>query len=196
LRRQVDVRSFFLGLDDIHIALAIRQRHVGHVRQKTAQNNVYVWQGFQCSQVRFLAHPFVGVAGTRIHQRGEVIDSLDLVEREQDTAKGGKIQPLVRCAFDCAVIEVESVNVNVSEHGLTLKTETAVRRSRAGFANYYRGVASIIVKCAEMSSGLLEARPASRQDWLMRLREHKSRWFEILFYPSDKPCKGCGLSLT
>jgi hypothetical protein len=36
--------------------------------------------------------------------------------RQKDTAKLGKIQPLVRRAFDRAVVKVETVNVDVGDH--------------------------------------------------------------------------------
>lgn len=111
LRRQVYVRAFLLSLDDIHISFAVGHRHIGHMRQKTSQNNIHIWQGFQSPQVGLLAVLLVWVVLARVHQRGEVIDSFDLMAGEQDFAQRGKVQPFIKRAFDCAIIEIEPVYV-------------------------------------------------------------------------------------
>ena len=46
----------------------------------------------------------------------KVLDSLDLMLRQQDAAKPRQVQPLVRGVLYAAEVEVERVNVHVSFH--------------------------------------------------------------------------------
>ena len=92
-----------------------------------------------------LTERLVGVVRARLDFRGKVFDPPNVVFWQQKAAHLRHIQPFIGCALDTSIVEVETVNVDVCFHK-SLNTETAVRRPRTGFANYYRGYASIITR--------------------------------------------------
>ena len=72
--------------------------------------------GSQRAQVAVLPLGTLGVSAPR-YLGCEILDAGDLMMRSQKiSAKGVKIQPLVRSAFHRAIIEVEAINVDYCSH--------------------------------------------------------------------------------
>ena len=60
----------------------------------------------------------------------KVLDSLDLMLRQQDAAKPGQVKPLIGGAFDATEVEVERVNVHVGSHWHVLKKQEPPPKER------------------------------------------------------------------
>ena len=51
--------------------------------------------------------------GPRTHNGGEILDLVNLVFGEQELAELMNVEPLVRCAFECSVVEVETIYIDI-----------------------------------------------------------------------------------
>ena len=134
------IGAFFLRFDNFDITTADRRARHGHfVGKKCAKNNFEIGNGLKGAQEGALTERLVGVVRARLDFRGKVFDPPNVVFWQQKAAHLRHIQPFIGCALDTSIVEVETVNVDVCFHK-SLNTETAVRRPRTGFANYYRGI--------------------------------------------------------
>lgn len=71
----------------------------------------------QSAKICGLANGNVCVAGAGFYPRSEVVYCFDLISRKHAVEKLFQIKPLVRRALQTAVIEVETVYVDIRPHG-------------------------------------------------------------------------------
>jgi hypothetical protein len=75
----------------------------------------------QSTKICRLANGNVRIAGAGFYTRSEVVDCFDLISGKYAVEKLFQIKPLVRRALQAAVIEVETVYVDIGPHGLARK---------------------------------------------------------------------------
>ena len=117
MRRKIDVGAFLLGLDDPNEARApgqrVREWHRHFVAEVVPEVNFDLGQCGQSAKVQLLARLLPGTIGTLADMRGEVLDALHVVFREQQLTHRFEVQPAIRRALEAAVIKVERININV-----------------------------------------------------------------------------------
>jgi hypothetical protein len=102
----------------------------------------------QRAQVELLAHRLVRVVRARTYQRGEVFDFNDGIFRQQKLAELAGIDPTVRGLPECAVVEVEAVDIDVGPNTYLPKMQKPPVRAASrpateatgGIYQRYRGI--------------------------------------------------------
>lgn len=121
VRSQVHIRPFLLLPEDQRkLRLAARGQYPAagrgqgkslRMRQVVPVVDLYFRESRKRPQICLLPHGRVGLARARSHSRREILDSLDVIARKQDAAKGGEVEPPMRRPLKCAIVEVEAVDV-------------------------------------------------------------------------------------
>ena len=84
--------------------------------EKSPQNNFKIWNGLQGSQESSLAQRLVRVIRAGFNERSEILDTVYLIAGKKQTSHLPYIKPMIGGIFDTAVIQVETVNVDVCFH--------------------------------------------------------------------------------
>jgi len=121
---KIHIRTFLLGL--LHLyrlrqgrAVRIRKRELRHQSgppHEVSQVNGQIGQCAQGTQVRILSCGCTGVMRRRTHPRREIPDTVDAHIGKQVLAQKRKVKPLVRCTSQRAVVQIESIDVDVCRH--------------------------------------------------------------------------------
>ena len=143
VRGNVDIRAFLFRLDDTDerpSSIRVGYTHhdwVGEVAAEDALSS----KSFKCAKVYFLTEWLAWVVWARENTRSEVLYPDKLVLGREDLPRHCEnVKPFVRSPFQCAVVEVESVNINYCSHQFLSESESRpfrngpapVRRSYSG----------------------------------------------------------------
>jgi hypothetical protein len=110
------------------------------MRKKGPKDNGESREGIESAKVGLLAGRLIRVVGPRANTGGVILNMRDGIARKENLAKGLEVKPLVRRAFKAAVIEIESVNVNVGAHFSPQKKQ---KPPEGGFAPCPEGAGGI-----------------------------------------------------
>ncbi len=86
------------------------------MREEVPKVDVYIRKQAQRTQIKILPERLVGIIGKRLYPCCVVLDAMDLAVRKQAPTKYGKIEPSVIGLFNSAIVEVESIDVNIRFH--------------------------------------------------------------------------------
>ena len=144
VRGNVHVRAFFLRLDDADEWLCgVRVCDAHHDRMgKVAAKDAIRSERTEGAKVDFLTERLAGIVWARENSCREVLHSDDLVFRRKNLPRHCEdVQPSVRRSLQCAVVEVEAVNIHNRSNLFLSKSESRpVRGGPAPVRRSYSGV--------------------------------------------------------
>jgi hypothetical protein len=114
VNRNVDIGSLFFRC--LVSTVAVKRAWSNATKRSFAfefsKDDRYKRKGVKGQQVRRLT-----LARTSINRSRKVFDACKIIVRKQSSEVTLEIQPFVRCAFDCSVVQVEPDNVDNRFHG-------------------------------------------------------------------------------
>lgn len=120
MRCKVHVGTLFFGLDDFDVFLRLARGHdFGHpdvVRQIVAEHDLCRGQSAQCAQVGLLTFRLIRIIWASRYQRREILDSQNVVLRQQWLAELLYVQPTIRCPLQAPVVQIERIDIDASTH--------------------------------------------------------------------------------
>lgn len=91
------------------------------MRQEVTEMNGDAGQRFQRPQVELLSYRLVRIIRSGRHQGGEILDLVNRVFWQQEPAERFEIEPAVRSSAQCAVVQIEAVDIDVRYQSLRSK---------------------------------------------------------------------------
>ena len=143
VRGDVDVRTFLFRLydaDERARGIGIGSAHYDRMGE-IATEDAFCAKCFDGAKVYLLTEWLAWIVRTRENARREILYPDNLVSGRENLLRHCKdVKPFVRSPFQCAVVEVESVNINYCSHQFLSESESRpfrngpapVRRSYSG----------------------------------------------------------------